>query len=64
MLKLELVTRKDGTQYYKASGDCEVSTLVAFAEKQLGSNIVYRVSKDTNYIVGETRKRAVIQIKV
>ena len=64
MLKLQLVTRKDGTQYYKASGNCEVSALVAFAEQQLGRHIVYRVSKDTNYIVGETRKRAVIQIKV
>ena len=64
MLKLELITRKDGTQYYRASGDCEVPALVAFAEKQLGRHVVYRVSKDTNYIVGETRKRAVIQVRV
>lgn len=63
MLKLELVTRKDGTQYYRASGDCEVPALVAFAEQQLGRHVAYRVSKDTNYIAGETRKRAVIQIK-
>ena len=63
-MKLQKITRKDGTQYYRVSGDnAEVPALVAFAKQQLGfKNFFYRVTQDTNYIVNETRKRAVIQV--
>ena len=63
-MKLQQITRKDGTQYYRVSGDnCEVPALVAFAKQKLGfKNFFYRVTQDTNYIVNEPKKRAVIQV--
>jgi hypothetical protein len=62
-MQLKTVTRKDGSKYYRASGNCTVAELVAFAQQQLSTKgFFYRVTRDTNYENGAKVKRAIINI--
>lgn len=62
-MQIKTVTRKDGSKYYKASGNCTVAQLVAYAQQQLGKQgFFYRVTRDTNNLNGVMVKEAIINI--
>ena len=62
-MELKQITRKDGSKYYRVSGNCGTAQLVAYAQQQLGrKGLFYRITRTNEHMAGVTSVRSIINV--